>query len=497
MNPSRPTTTGSGLSGTVSPLAAAWLVSVMGEHSYETLLEWESTPPHRAVLPCGLRWDVVRMPESLGLAVLARLGGTDPDQVGPVLRDLPGHRMYWFIPLGHTEAWRRPGTDVHLLGRGCFLVVPHPDIQGDGSSEWEHWPARTGTLTNPGRLAATVAEALTIGSTAHARSEEDRPVGTQPDRNIGCTEDASTVRPYVPGPSAEPRPAPMPGRDLSDTTILPPGTATPRPARPTPALSTPLHTRTAAAHPVPPMPTASEAPVGLSEEKHPEGRPDLGTSNSLVEPQRSPDGCTGRRHERKVSRQRSIITRAGLGIAAVGVGIALLPAPSGGSGKESDRALPIPSGSRWVQPRTDPSPGAVLSAGTASASATPTDTAAAAPRKASTTRILAPQAVFATTARTAAPSTPTPTPTPTPAAAAMPRTLRPGDTGTDVVAMQQLLVTVSCGKLDTSLVTGTFDDSTENAVTQYQRRRHIKGESGVYGPKTKAALQTEAQDQEC
>ncbi|MFD0526188.1 hypothetical protein ACFQ1I_01290 [Kitasatospora arboriphila] len=122
----------------------------MGEHSYETLLEWESTPPHRTVLPCGLRWDVARMPESLGLAVLARFGGTDPDQVGPVLRDLPGHRMYWFIPLGHAEEWQRLGADVHLLTRGCFLVVPHPDMPGDGSAEWEHWPARTGTLTNPG-----------------------------------------------------------------------------------------------------------------------------------------------------------------------------------------------------------------------------------------------------------------------------------------------------------------------------------------------------------
>ncbi|WP_344626147.1 peptidoglycan-binding domain-containing protein [Kitasatospora arboriphila] len=467
----------------------------MGEHSYETLLEWESTPPHRTVLPCGLRWDVARMPESLGLAVLARFGGTDPDQVGPVLRDLPGHRMYWFIPLGHAEEWQRLGADVHLLTRGCFLVVPHPDMPGDGSAEWEHWPARTGTLTNPGRLAATVAEALTTGPTAHAWSEEDRPIAAQPDRTIEHTEDAMMVRPYVLGPSAEPRPAPVHGRDLLNTTILPLGAAAPTPARPVPALPAPFRARTAAAHPVPPMPPTSEPPlpnppVGLTEKQHPDDR-------------------AGRRHERKASRRRSIITRAGLGIVAVGVGIALLPASSGEDGKKSGQALPLPSSSPWIQPPTDPSPnavpspGAVSSAETASASAAPGDTAAAAPRKAPTTRTLAPQAVFATTARTAAPSTPTPTPTrtptstPTPAAAAMPRTLRPGDTGTDVMAMQQLLVTVSCGNLDKSLVTGTFDDSTENAVTQYQRRRHIKGETGVYGPKTRAALQAEAQDQEC
>ncbi|UKZ08284.1 peptidoglycan-binding protein [Streptomyces viridifaciens] len=54
--------------------------------------------------------------------------------------------------------------------------------------------------------------------------------------------------------------------------------------------------------------------------------------------------------------------------------------------------------------------------------------------------------------------------------------------------MQQQLVNAECGFVDKSIVTGTFDDWTRTALQQYQRENRIKGENGVYGPKTQAVL---------
>ncbi|KJS58063.1 peptidoglycan-binding domain-containing protein, partial [Streptomyces rubellomurinus] len=80
--------------------------------------------------------------------------------------------------------------------------------------------------------------------------------------------------------------------------------------------------------------------------------------------------------------------------------------------------------------------------------------------------------------------TPTPTPTPPPT----PRLLQLGMTGPDVKAMQQSLYVAECGFVDQSIVSGTFDDWTRTVLRSYQRDNHIRGEDGVYGPKTQAVL---------
>ncbi|MBO1420496.1 peptidoglycan-binding domain-containing protein, partial [Streptomyces sp. FH025] len=54
--------------------------------------------------------------------------------------------------------------------------------------------------------------------------------------------------------------------------------------------------------------------------------------------------------------------------------------------------------------------------------------------------------------------------------------------------MQQRLYVAECGFVDKSIVTGTFDYWTQSVLTSYQRENRIKGENGVYGPKTQAAL---------
>ncbi|MFE4604714.1 peptidoglycan-binding domain-containing protein [Kitasatospora indigofera] len=68
--------------------------------------------------------------------------------------------------------------------------------------------------------------------------------------------------------------------------------------------------------------------------------------------------------------------------------------------------------------------------------------------------------------------------------------------GDDVRLMQQLLVTESCGTVDKSLISGTFDWWTEFVLKSFQdsRKPSLKSESGKYGPRTKAALETAPPD---
>ncbi|MEU4495498.1 peptidoglycan-binding domain-containing protein [Streptomyces sp. NPDC023998] len=71
-------------------------------------------------------------------------------------------------------------------------------------------------------------------------------------------------------------------------------------------------------------------------------------------------------------------------------------------------------------------------------------------------------------------------------------TLRPGDSGPEVVELQQRLAEVSLysGPMD-----GQYSQSVEDAVRSYQYDRHVKGDQkGVYGPKTRRELEAETQD---
>ncbi|MFD0347238.1 peptidoglycan-binding domain-containing protein [Kitasatospora aburaviensis] len=64
--------------------------------------------------------------------------------------------------------------------------------------------------------------------------------------------------------------------------------------------------------------------------------------------------------------------------------------------------------------------------------------------------------------------------------------------------MQLRLSVASCGFVDKSIATGTFDWWTQNVLADFQRSYKIKGEvsagSPVYGPKTRAALESDPGD---
>ncbi|MFB7182509.1 peptidoglycan-binding protein [Streptomyces sp. NPDC056257] len=84
-----------------------------------------------------------------------------------------------------------------------------------------------------------------------------------------------------------------------------------------------------------------------------------------------------------------------------------------------------------------------------------------------------------------------PEPTPSPSASAArpssaPVTLRMGDKGPEVRALQEMLYGQGFTYVS---VTGVFDSQTKRGVSQLQRDRSIKGDPpGVYGPATQAAM---------
>jgi hypothetical protein len=72
--------------------------------------------------------------------------------------------------------------------------------------------------------------------------------------------------------------------------------------------------------------------------------------------------------------------------------------------------------------------------------------------------------------------------------AAAPGTLRPGDGGAAVSTLQERLRRADCYHGRQS---GSYDQKTANAVAQFQQEYGVRGDpSGVYGPNTRAALES-------
>ncbi|MFD4910732.1 peptidoglycan-binding domain-containing protein [Kitasatospora purpeofusca] len=105
----------------------------------------------------------------------------------------------------------------------------------------------------------------------------------------------------------------------------------------------------------------------------------------------------------------------------------------------------------------------------------------------------APPAASAATSPTptASPTT-TPATTPTPTAVPTVRTLRRGDTGSDVVRMQDLLIRADCVPESVPFADGGFDDATARFLRSFQRAAGIAGKEfdrREYGPQSRQALE--------
>ncbi|WAX81384.1 hypothetical protein [Streptomyces sp. KMM 9044] len=102
-----------------------------------------------ALLAAGRYWDVLSVPDRLGLLALDLLWN-DPLKVpGPTLVDVVARRVGFFLPPDPASEWI--GFGVRHVGRGSWVAVP-PPYRPTGRLEWLVPPDGTGTLHSPAPL---------------------------------------------------------------------------------------------------------------------------------------------------------------------------------------------------------------------------------------------------------------------------------------------------------------------------------------------------------
>ncbi|MET9565124.1 hypothetical protein [Streptomyces tauricus] len=139
--------------------------------------EWE----HRCgfvLLEAGRLWNVLSVPEELGLCALDVLW-RDPLRVpGPALRHTKAHRVGFLLPPGPAAQWI--GAGVRHIGRGSWIPSP-PHYRETGHLEWITPPDGTGTLYVPDVLewALRAAATLTVAGAVdrHAAAVTGPPPG--------------------------------------------------------------------------------------------------------------------------------------------------------------------------------------------------------------------------------------------------------------------------------------------------------------------------------
>ncbi|MER6059388.1 hypothetical protein [Streptomyces albidoflavus] len=135
--------------------AAEWLLSAAPDPA-EGRRQWGRGPQGMVLLPAGVKWDVLILPGALGhptLDVLSRCAG----RPGPVLSGAGGVRLGFFVPPGTASRWL--GTGVRAVGRGTWIVVPHPG-RAAGVVSWLVRPDGSGTLNDAGLLELAMHEAV-------------------------------------------------------------------------------------------------------------------------------------------------------------------------------------------------------------------------------------------------------------------------------------------------------------------------------------------------
>ncbi|WP_405597075.1 peptidoglycan-binding protein [Streptomyces sp. NBC_01410] len=232
-------------------------------------------------------------------------------------------------------------------------------------------------------------------------------------------------------------------------------------------------------------PDGGTVPLPRVVDAAPHDGPDAPGRDTLDPVDLTPANVTPARHRR---RKRSY---KGLVVAAAAVTVAGTAAFAGGlfSGDDDkEKALPDRG---TVAPTVSRLPDAPTSGPTGSASA---DASASASGTASGTASADPSAT-SVASRDSSPADPASSTAQTTGSASQASqtqgsgTLRSGDSGAAVVDLQQRLaeVLLYVGPMD-----GEYDQSVADAVRAFQNTRHVKGDpKGVYGPKTRRALEAE------
>jgi hypothetical protein len=111
-----------------------------------------------AVLACGRVWDVLSVPENLGVLALDALSHI-PQTPGPVLGDAASRRVAFFLPPDAEGRWA--GSGIRYAGKGSWIAVPAPH-QTNGRLRWLVPPDGTGALFDPSAMELALHLALGV-----------------------------------------------------------------------------------------------------------------------------------------------------------------------------------------------------------------------------------------------------------------------------------------------------------------------------------------------
>jgi len=118
------------------------------------------------VLACGRFWDVLSVPEALGVMTLDALLCL-PQAPGPVLADAAARRVGFFLPPDPTGRW--VGSGIRYLSKGAWITVPAPQ-RAAGRLRWLVPPDGTGTLFVPAAVELALQQAVgTLAAQAETR----------------------------------------------------------------------------------------------------------------------------------------------------------------------------------------------------------------------------------------------------------------------------------------------------------------------------------------
>ncbi|MFF0777454.1 MULTISPECIES: hypothetical protein [unclassified Streptomyces] len=109
-----------------------------------------------SVLEAGRFWDVLSVPDRLGLLALDLLWRPALPVPGPALVDTTAGRVGFFLPPDPAGGW--VGAGLRYATKGSWVAVP-PPYRSARSLEWLIPPDGSGTLHAPGTLEAALRQA--------------------------------------------------------------------------------------------------------------------------------------------------------------------------------------------------------------------------------------------------------------------------------------------------------------------------------------------------
>ncbi|MGW1286922.1 hypothetical protein ACWD4N_25285 [Streptomyces sp. NPDC002586] len=109
-----------------------------------------------ALLEAGRLWDVLSVPDRLGLLALDLLWRPGTPVPGPTLVDTAAGRVGFFLPPARSVGWA--GAGLRYATKGAWVAVP-PPYRPARFLEWLVPPDGTGTLHSPGALARALRQA--------------------------------------------------------------------------------------------------------------------------------------------------------------------------------------------------------------------------------------------------------------------------------------------------------------------------------------------------